>query len=97
MPVKTRTYMDIRDVKVMKPTKQHRMAIWECMLGTVYAMNDAGQIAYFDYKWEDAKKFAGIDASRDLRAFKYTETRSSWCRYELPRRGRVVLWIRKSV
>jgi hypothetical protein len=96
MPVKTRSYMNIQDLKVMKPTKRHRPAIWECMLGTVYAMNDAGEIQYFDYKWEEAKQFAGIDTSRDLRVYKNTESRSSWDRHELPRRGGTVLWILKA-
>lgn len=51
-----------------KPTKSHRPAIWECMLGTVYA-SDGTETRYFDYRWDDAREFAGVllDGSQDLR------------------------------
>lgn len=45
----------------MKPTKKHRPAIWECMLGTVYARNPDGVTRYFDYDWDGAREFAGVD------------------------------------
>jgi len=54
----------------MKPTLKHRPAIWECMLGTVYAMNDEGEVKYFDYKWDDAVEFAGVTEDRDPRVFR---------------------------
>lgn len=41
-----------------KPTKQHRPAVWECMLGTVYAFNGT-EVRYFDYRWDEAVAFAG--------------------------------------
>lgn len=43
-----------------KPTRKHRPAIWECMLGTVYAMNDAGVVRYCDYRYDEALQWAGI-------------------------------------
>ena len=46
-----------------KPTLKHRPAIWENMLGTVYAMNDVGDIRYFDYDYDAAMDFAGLDLS----------------------------------
>ena len=54
------------------PTRKHRAAIWECMLGTVYAMNDAGEVRYFDYKWDEAVAFAGVTPERDPRTAKPT-------------------------
>jgi hypothetical protein len=79
--------------KKMKPTKKHRPAMWECMLGTVYAQNDTGEIKYFDYKWEDAKTFAGISSDRDPRVFKTDKNMNYEMRYELPSKGNLVLWI----
>lgn len=46
----------------MKPTQKHRMAIWECMLGTVYARNAEHDVKYFDYDWDAAREWAGVDA-----------------------------------
>ena len=45
----------------MKPTQKHRIAIWECMLGTVYASNGT-ETRYFDYDWDGAREFAGVTA-----------------------------------
>lgn len=50
------------------PTKKHRAVIWEAMLGTVYAMNKAGEIRYFDYRYDEAKEFAEL--GEDLRVDK---------------------------
>ena len=57
--VRTRDYAGVL-ARIMKPTQKHRPAIWEAMLGTVYAMNDAGEVKYFDYKWDEAAIFAGL-------------------------------------
>lgn len=55
------------------PTRSHRPAIWENMLGTVFAMNDVGEVKYFDYNHEDAKRFAGAEEDdRDPRTWKVT-------------------------
>ena len=51
----------------MRPTKRHVPVIWECMLGTVYAASPAGEVRYFDYRWEDARAFAEVPLARDLR------------------------------
>lgn len=82
------------ECRKMKPTKKHRPAIWEMMLGTVIAMNSKGEIKYFDYDYEGAKKFAEL--GEDLRAFKC----EGGVRYGngnnephlQPSRGKLVLW-----
>ena len=82
-----------------KPTLKHRPAIWECMLGTVYAMNDDREVKYFDYDWDAARAFAGVDESgRDPRVFKNTR-RVSWTEYSAydakePPLKRTMLWIK---
>ncbi len=73
----------------MRPTQKHRPAIWENMLGTVYARNDAGEIKYFDYRWDDARVFAGVEVERDPRVAKATGNYPG----EGPRRGQAVLWV----
>lgn len=81
-----------------KPTLKHRPAVWECMLGTVEAMNADGETRYFDYDWPAALAYAGIDPTdetADLRTFRKTErVRYSNGRHE-PRRGQLVLWTTK--
>lgn len=75
----------------MKPTQKHRMAIWENMLGTVYARNDAGETRYFDYDWAGAIAFAGADdTSRDLRTWKLDRS------YQGMRKGQTVLYIKEA-
>ena len=60
----------------MKPTLDHRPAMWENILGTVYAMNAAGEIKYFDYKWQEALDFSGALAEgADPRWAKMTRDR----------------------
>jgi len=59
------------DASKRPPTRNHRPAIWEAMLGTVYAMNDAGEIKSFGRNYEKAIAFSGADdASRDPRLHK---------------------------
>ena len=80
----------------MKPTKKHRPAIWENLLGTVMAMNDLGETHYFDYDWDAAKAHAGVDGDSDPRLFKMKEhVRYSNGQHTLsdPQRGKLVLWI----
>lgn len=77
-----------------KPTQNHRPAIWENMLGTVYAMNEEGETKYFDYDYQAANEWAGIDPDRDLRWFK-NMFNVRWSNGSGdPRKGKVVLWIR---
>ena len=85
----------------MRPTMKHRPAIWENMLGTVYAMNDARECKYFDYDYEAALAFAGVSSDNstgDNRLSKPVR-RCSWirkgCWSSEPRRGQLVLWVKK--
>ena len=57
-------------VKKMKPTKKHRPAIWEMMLGTVIAMNSKGEMRYFDYDFEAVVKFAELGGDERYYNFK---------------------------
>lgn len=88
----------------MKPTQKHRPAVWENMLGTVYALNDAGECKYFDFKYEEALAFAGVNpkdaAVRDSRLHRVTLDRRrsyvrSGCAEGNPQLGKLVLWVRK--
>ncbi len=47
--------------RLKKPTQKHRPAMWEGILGAVYAMNDAREIKYFDFNYEGARAWCGID------------------------------------
>lgn len=83
-----------------KPTRQHRPAMWENLLGTVYAMNDERQVRYFDYDWPAAREWSGVeDPDRDPRIWKETRRRR-WNprapsrRLTGPKKGRLVLWVR---
>lgn len=87
----------------MKPTLAHRPALWENMLGTVFALNAEGKCHYFDYDLEAAYEFAGLDIrneSGDNRVFKVTSDRHrSYVRnaasYANPRIGKLVLWVKR--
>ncbi len=63
---KTGTFAGV-PARKMKPTQRHRPAIWENMLGTVYAMDDAGAIRYFDLDHAAAIEYAGANYDRDPR------------------------------
>ena len=99
----TRKINPMRLGRKMKPTQKHRPAVWEGMLGTVYAMNEDREVRYFDYKWDEAMEFAGVTqdgdfADRDLRVARKTE-RVSYSRtgstLDEPRHRQWVLWIKK--
>jgi hypothetical protein len=76
----------------MKPTLKHRAAIWECMLGTVYASSPQGEIKYFDYDWDAARTFAGADQEgTDPRVWKAAGRGGS--EGEGYRKGQPVLWL----
>jgi len=80
------------------PTLKHRPAIWECMLGTVYAQNDAGEVQYFDYRWDDARAFAGVTPERDPRVAKANSASNGWSVWALPHllnRRQTALWLLK--
>lgn len=68
---KTTRFLGIH-CKRQKPTKQHRVAVFEACFGTLYAVNDAGIVKYFDYDWDGAFAYAGIDRhhGEDYRVYK---------------------------
>ena len=77
----------------MRPTQKHRLAIWENMLGTVWAANDAGEARYFDYRWDDAVAFSGaLEDGRDPRTYR-TDRAYPWPR---PGKGDPALWVKRS-
>jgi len=82
-----------------KHTKKHRPAVWECFLGTVFALNDQGECKYFDYDWDKARKFAGVSKDRDPRLSRasgretnYIKSGDEWAN---PRKTKMVLWVLK--
>lgn len=93
--IKMKTFKGI-SAPFKKPTSNHRPAIWENMLGTVFAMNDEGKIKYFDYKIEDAKEYANIKNKKDIRIFK-NEKKIRYTNDEEknPRINQTVLWVEK--
>lgn len=80
----------------MKPTEAHRPAIWENMLGTVYARNAAGEVRYCDYRYEEAFAFAGVRAEgADLRVYRYPYREYAGPGVPAsPRLGALVLYVR---
>jgi hypothetical protein len=87
-----------RDATKARPTKSHRPALWEGILGAVYAMDDSGEVRYFDYDYEGARTFAGVAEDRDLRLARVTVPRTYGGDPTMsPRKGQFVLWIRKAV
>lgn len=80
----------------MKPTQKHRAAMWEGMLGTVYARNAEGKVKYFDYDWAGAREFAGVEVEgADPRLARFDGmTRVAPEGYG-PRRGQWVLFVRR--
>ena len=93
------TYLGV-NVKKARPTRGHRPAVWECMLGTVYALNDKREVRYFDYDHKAALAFAGVDRpDADLRLHRIGQYDPvySWAdNGDSPRRGKLVLWVRKN-
>ena len=82
-----------KGVRKMKPTKKHRPALWEGILGTVHAYNGIEE-KYFDYDYEAALKFAGVNYDRDPRLHKVIEP----TRYNgdvTPPNNKLILWILK--
>jgi hypothetical protein len=71
------------------PTKNHRPAIWENMLGSVYAQNDQGEIKYFHRDYEDAVAFSGAsEPGRDPRLYRMKASYQTG-----PRKGKLVYWV----
>lgn len=85
-----------------KPTKKFKPAIWECMLGTIYAQNEKGVTKYFDYDYKAARRFCGAEDWRGvqipetmLRLSKYNTIRVYCSDEKTPRNGQKVLWIER--
>lgn len=77
--------------KKAKPTQAHRPALWECMLGTVYARNANGEVRYFDYNWAEAIAFIGPHADvRTSRSTGYEGVQGT----DRPRRGQLVWYVK---
>ena len=92
---KYKSYLGM-NVVYKKPTTNHRPAIWENMLGTVYAMDDNKEIKYFDKNYDEAKKFANLENKKDIRLFKcFKNVRYSDEVEKNPRVGQNVLWVEK--
>lgn len=85
------------NAKKAKPTQKHRPAIWENMLGTLYAMNDRGQVKYFDYAYFDAVEFAGITKENvptlDIRVERNSHSMNYGYEYMMPRKGQLVWYV----
>lgn len=91
-PEPTEPTHPFRGGRQAKPTMKHRPAIWECMLGTVYARNDAGKVMYFDYDYAAARAFANVEG-RDLRTYRVPRAYGS-TGHMGPRAGALVLWVK---
>ncbi|NBV88195.1 MAG: hypothetical protein EBR88_01575 [Betaproteobacteria bacterium] len=77
------------------PTKSHVPAVWECMLGAVYARNAQGETRYFDYNYEAARAWAGLGQGKlDIRVSRAKESTGG---PEGIRKGQLVLWVRRPV
>ena len=77
------------EARSMKPTKRHRAAIWEAMLGTVYAANAEGVVKYCDYRYKEALEHAGLNTkkrreSADLRVWRNGGGGTKYNRYGEP-------------
>jgi len=58
---KPRPVHPFKGARKMKPTRAHRRAIQEVLLSTVEAWNAEGVRKYFDYDWDGARAYAGLD------------------------------------
>lgn len=52
-----------------KPSRRHRLAIWQGSGDTVYGVNEMGQSRYFDYRYAEALAYAGVRPDRDPRTW----------------------------
>lgn len=82
--------------KPMPPTQDHRPVMWENMLGGVNAMNEDREVEYFDYDYEDAAEFGGVDDGNDVRIGKKKRNVSyskAGFPSDEPPSGKPVVWI----
>jgi len=61
-----------RTARRMRPTQQHRPALWENMLGTVYAADAQRDVRYCDYRYNEA--VAHVGAHRDVRCWRLSHS-----------------------
>lgn len=91
--MKTTRFLAVTAYKA-PPTQHHEPAIWECILGAVYARNSKGDTRYFDYDYDAARAWAGVwEPGVDLRVARARENGA----VDEPRRGQLALWIRRPV
>lgn len=84
------------EAKKMKPTQKHRIALYEGILGTVYAVNKNREVKYFDYDYASAIEFSGLD-EEDLRIYK-TDRGYNFGTYYEPigvSKGQTVIWTKE--
>ena len=82
----------------MKPTQNHYPVMWECILGTVYAVNPEGEIRYFDYDKEAAREYIGFGDHDDVRIWRKED--NSRYPYTGPvsshlKKGKFAVWVRR--
>lgn len=83
-----RAFDNFRNQATKKPpTQHHRPALWENMLGTLYARHHNGETKYFDYDYADAIAFVG--EARDVRVYRNKKNYG----YDGPRVGQLVWWV----
>ena len=89
--MKTTYFLGIKAHKAA-PTKKHVPALWESLLGTVNAQNALGETRYFDYDYEAAKAWAGLDQEG-------ADIRLARAKHRMPdiRARQLVLWVRRPV
>ena len=81
------------------PLRGMRPAIWENMLGTVYALSPERECKYFDYNYDEAVKFTGYpDRAGHVRVAKVPPNGSrQWIQSgtteATPRPGKLVWWV----
>jgi hypothetical protein len=83
-------------VNERKPTRLYRAAVWECMLETIYAMNDSGEVRYFNRDWRAAARFSGaLVETRRARLWRNHRLRCTTDDSREPIHGQYVVWILK--
>ena len=76
-----------------KPTLKHRPAIWENILGTIFASDRKGNSEYFDYNYIEAREFAKLQKTRDIRVYPYDGRPIGIRKEHKPKIGHSVIWI----
>lgn len=77
-----------------KPTRNHRMALWESITGTIFAMDDNNVIQIFGRNLKLAKKHSKINIKKDIRYSAFIPDLTN-VRHNGPKVGQMVLWVEK--